>query len=127
MSLATAAAPAPEAATPASNGQAELLSAIRQTVSDQIAPIQQAHAALQTQVESLLKPTPQAQSAASSLFGAPGAAPGIRQGEDPLGSRGYSFAKAAALRQNAIGREQCKIELQMHDLLSTVMLSLIHI
>ena len=122
MSQATAAAPATlEAAPPASNGQAELLSAIRQTVSDQIAPIQQAHAALQTQVESLLKPTPQAQSAASSLFGAPGAAPGIRQGEDPLGSRGYSFAKAAALRQNAINRDQCKIELQMHDLLSTVM------
>lgn len=125
MSAATAVAPAlPDAATtPASpsNGQAELLTAIRQTVADQITPIQQAHAALQQQVEGLLRPTPQAQAAASSLFGAPGAAPAIRQGENPMGSRGYSFAKAAALRQGAIDRSECKVELQMHELLSSVM------
>ena len=124
MSTATAAAPATsDAATPptSSNGQAELLSAIRQTVADQVAPIQQAHAALQSQVEALLRPTPQAQAAASSLFGAPGAAPGIRQGEDPMGSRGYSFSKAAALRQGVIDRNECKLELQVHELLSGVM------
>ena len=55
MSATPAAAPAtPEAAPPApvnqANGQAELLAAIRQTVSDQIAPIQQAHKNLQDQV-----------------------------------------------------------------------------
>ena len=124
MSAATAAAPdTTVAATPSapSNGQTELLSAIRQTVADQIAPIQQAHAALQGQVDALLKPTTQAQSAASSLFGAPGAAPGIRQGEDPLGSRGYSFSRAAAVRQGAIPADECKIELQTHEMLLRVM------
>lgn len=126
MSATPAAAPAtPEAAPPApvnqANGQAELLAAIRQTVSDQIAPIQQAHKNLQDQVNGLLQPTPQAQSAASRLFGAPGAAPGIRQGEDAMSSRGYSYAKAAALRQGAIDRNECKVELQTHELLSTVM------
>lgn len=126
MSAPSAAAPVnPDAApTPSSapvNGQAELLSAIRQTVADQLAPVQQAHKALQDQVNGLLQPTPQAQSAASKLFGAPGAAPGIRQGEDSMGSRGYSFSKAAALRQGAIDRNDCKVELQVHDLLSDVM------
>jgi len=100
---------------------APLLAAVRQSVTELVAPIQQAQTALAQRVESLAAPQPQAAAAASRLFGAPGAAPGIRQGEDPMSSRGFQYSRAAGMFSGVIPSDQCKVERQMHELLSVHM------
>ena len=109
--------PAQAQAAPAFD-TAPLLAAVRQSVTELVAPVQQAQVALTARIDALSAPQPQAQSAASRLFGAPGAAPGIRQGEDSMSSRGFQYSRAAAMFQGIIPADQCKVERQMHDMLS---------
>lgn len=95
---------------------APVLQAVREQVTGLLAPIQQQTAALASQLEEMRRPDPQRQSAASRLFGgAPGSAPGVRTGEDPLTSRGYQMYRALGFRQRALPADQCKVELQLHE------------
>jgi HK97 family phage major capsid protein len=48
----------------------------------------------------------------------PGGAPHARVGEDPLTSRGYSFLKLFGLMSGAIKKENCKVEVDMHERLT---------
>jgi HK97 family phage major capsid protein len=128
-------APAPAAAVPApvaapvqqSAGGVDvnaIVSAVRQGVQEQVtgllAPIQQQSAALATRIDQMAAPNPQRQAAASRLFGAPGAAPGVRTGEDPLTSRGYQMYRALGFRQGALSADDCKIELMLSQRLMTI-------
>lgn len=100
-----------------------VLQAVREQVAGLLAPIQQQTTALATQVEEMRRPDPQRQSAASRLFGgAPGSAPGVRTGEDPLTSRGYQYYRALAFRQRALPADQCKVELDLHTHLHSRMI-----
>jgi len=52
---------------------------------------------------------------ASEVFGLPF----IRKGEDPMGSRGYSFMKMLGVITGAINQDQAKIEIDIHRKLDT--------
>lgn len=56
---------------------------------------------------------------ASSLFG--GGAPAIRQGEDPLASRGYEFQRAIGYSSQRFDREQAKLETEYSAFLQSTM------
>lgn len=90
---------------------APLLQSVREQVTQAIAPIQQENAALRQRMDQLSQP----QRSAGFLMGG---APGVRTGEDPLTSRGYSFQRLCGLLSGAIGQDQCKVELGMHQRLS---------
>lgn len=108
----TQAAPAP------ANDQAGMMqtlgAAIGSAISQAIAPIQQAVTQQgEAQNQILQGMTGPARNAQSTLFG--GGAPGIRQGEDPLSSRGYEFCRAAAVRLGFLGRDEAKVEMSVHN------------
>lgn len=113
--------PVQQQTAPAPFDSAPLLAAVREAVQTQLAPVQQAQAALTERVNALAAPNPQAQAAASRLFGAPGAAPAIRQGEDPLTSRGYQYFRAMGLRQGVVSQQNAKVEWEMHQRLHSHM------
>lgn len=46
--------------------------------------------------------------------------PWVREGEDPLSSRGYSFMKMLGVLSGAVPREKAKVELDFHDRLHNV-------
>lgn len=85
-----------------------LLQRVQQTVSEQVAPIQQANEELRNRLDELSRPQRQA----TPLFGG---APGVRVGEDPLTSRGYNVYRVIGFRQGAYNAEQCKVELDLHN------------
>lgn len=87
---------------------APMLTAVRDQVTQQLAPVQQQLAATQQQFQALAAPRTQA----STLFG--GGAPGVRTGESPLTSRGFSYHRAIGFRQGFYREDDCKVELEIH-------------
>lgn len=112
------AAPVQQAAPVGTDGAAivgALVPEIQRMVTAAVAPLVQNQTTLTQRLDQLTAPnTQRQQQAASLLFGAPGAAPGIRTGEDPLTSRGYQYYRAIGFRQGALSQDQCKVELDVH-------------
>lgn len=105
-----------QASAPNAGGDGGMTAAIGAAIAAHLAPvvqtITQGQTALENRLNQALNPT---QQAGSVLFGAPGAAPAIRQGENIMSSRGYSFQRVARLAQDPGAREQAKIEIDMSN------------
>lgn len=67
--------------------------------------------ALATQLDGLTK----AAQDSAQRTGVPGAAPHARRGEDPLSSRGYSFARLFQHIAGHVGKEEAKVEIDLHN------------
>ncbi|QDV49540.1 phage major capsid protein [Gimesia fumaroli] len=76
--------------------------AITQAVQEQVQTLADNQARLQAEVEQLSKP----RTNGSQMFGAPG----IRQGEDPMSSRGFQTARAMMMVKGELEPENCKVE-----------------
>ena len=87
---------------------ADLVDAVTETVSEQVAPLVERQSALESQVEQMAEPL----SKASQLFG--GGSASVQVG--PMsGSEGYSFLRALGLRQGFLKAEQAKYELDVNE------------
>lgn len=98
-------------------GGDELLSEIRQAANDAVAPLSQRIDEIserqnqaEQQIQQLGQPRPGPQP--SQLFGG---APGVRSGEDPMTSRGYSITRVIGLLQGTLGLEDVKVERDIHN------------
>ena len=113
------AAPAPAATQSNGNPVAEvatqLLSQVREAVQQQVGPLQEQVQQLQSQFQTARQPSQNV----SQLFG--GGAPGVRQGEDPLSSRGYELTRVLmCLSGQASWEHHAKVELGLHNRLHQV-------
>jgi HK97 family phage major capsid protein len=87
----------------------QMVDAVKETVDSQVAPLVERQTALEGQITGLSQPNDKA----SQLFG--GGAPGVRVGENPMHSEGYSFLKALGIRQGFLKPENAKYELDVHS------------
>jgi len=105
--------------------------AVRETVTQTIEPLRTDIAGLRTAVdglESWREEVTQAAAAnrpahnqASALFGGGGEQRhGVRTGEDPMTSRGFSMIRVIGLRQGRLSPDTCKPELEMSQMLHDV-------
>ena len=106
------------APVPGIGDSAQFLSALGQAIGQSVAsaltPVQQGIQQQNTQInETLQSLSAPAHNRQSALFG--GGAPGIRQGENPMSSRGYEFCRAYALRQGQLTPDQCKVEMDVSN------------
>lgn len=110
-------APAQPAAQPNTQLQQQfgpLLQEVERTVQAAVQPIRDQQQQFAGRLDQLSRPVMQG----SRLFGgAPGSAPGVRTGEDPLTSRGYQYWRAMGYRQQSqyCPADRCKVELDWHD------------
>jgi len=101
---ATAAPAATQTQSAVPDGLDAVFARIDQAAANAVAPIAAKQAELEQRLTQALAPT----SKASTLFG--GGAPSIRQGEDPLSSRGFSYHKAYGVRANRLSADKAKTE-----------------
>jgi len=80
----------------------QISQAVQGEVQTAVQSLQESQTQLQTQVSELQQP----QSNGSRLFGAPG----VRQGEDPMSSRGFQTARVMMMMKGEISEENCKVE-----------------
>jgi HK97 family phage major capsid protein len=85
--------------------------AISGAVAQAVAPLQTAQTELKNSLDGLKQP--QSQNKGSQLYGGGSAA--IRQGEDAMTSRGYSFAKLFFALGSREGWQHAKVEKEVHD------------
>jgi len=83
----------------------ELLDAFDQRVAAAVAPIREENKQLRQRMNELSKPTRNAQ----AVF----AAPAVRQGENSMSSRGFSFTRLAAVTNNLLDPNEAKLELAL--------------
>ena len=107
-----AAGGAPQATTQAAGTLSEeqfnqvtgpLLERVRQTVEEQVRPVQEENQRLNERLDQLSQPQRQA----GFLMGG---APGIRRGEDTMSSRGWSMQRVIGLRTGYFQEEDCTVE-----------------
>lgn len=79
------------------------------SLKEQNASLAKQNADLGAKLEAASKPQYPAGAKPSDVFGVPG----VRQGENPLGSRGFSFMKMAGLVSRQIDPAKCKVELEV--------------
>lgn len=102
--------------------------AVRQTVQAELQTVNQAVTEIQTGMTDLQKWRAEITAAADALGNQNtpihnqaaqlfGGAPGVRIGEDPLTSRGFSITRLIGLRQGMISADQCKPELEISQML----------
>jgi HK97 family phage major capsid protein len=99
---------------------------ILQRLDAQLEPVLTRISAIEQQVQqaaqtpATVPPQRQTQGAPSLLYaagGPAGSAPGIRQGEDTMGSRGFLMQKASLLTQGEIGPEDARLEAEYSQFL----------
>ena len=93
---------------PAASATDQILSRIDQ----QLAPLTERLTAIETQIQTAAA-TPARAGAPSTLYsgsGPAGSAPGIRQGEDSMTSRGFTMSRASLLTQGEISPEEARVE-----------------
>lgn len=80
---------------------------VQQSVNNRLEQIEQRQNQFSETLETLR--TPQHQNGFGGFF--------VRQGEDPLTSRGYEFWRLMSMKQGIIGEDQCKVEMDIHNTL----------
>jgi HK97 family phage major capsid protein len=95
--------------------KAQIESFVGPAVQKALEPLARRQEELDEEITRLSKPRSQSGAKPSRLFG--GGAPAIRQGEDPMTSRGYSFARLlqCLIPGNVQASESAKVELDLHN------------
>jgi HK97 family phage major capsid protein len=123
-------APATAPVTQATDAPPDPVAAVLQRIDAAIAPLTQRLSAIEQQVQQAAvtpAPTAPAQTPVTQAVGAPsplyaaggpaGSAPGIRQGEDTMGSRGFLMQRASLLAQGEIGPQDARLEAEYSQFL----------
>jgi len=78
---------------------------VQQSVNNRLDQMEQRQNQFNETLEELRKP--QNQNGFGGFF--------VRQGEDPLSSRGYEFWRLMSMKQGIIAEDQCKVEMDIHN------------